>query len=123
MNNILLDTNILIYLLEGNISVKEMIENRQWFISFISEMELQLKPKTTLVEEKAIQAILNECFIIEMNSSIKRQAIANAKKYKLKLADSIILATAQTNNFPVISADTVFKKIAQQTNDVLLFIP
>ena len=58
-----------------------------------------------------------------MNNTIKSKAIVNAREYKLKLADSIILATAQTNGFSLITADAVFKKIAQITNDVLLIVP
>jgi predicted nucleic acid-binding protein len=58
MNNILLDTNILIYLLEGNVAIKEMIDDKKWFISFISEMELQMKSSLTASELKAIQDLL-----------------------------------------------------------------
>src|SRR5438046_994041 len=113
MNNILLDTNILIYLLQGNASVKEILDDKSWFVSFISEMELQMKPGISLPEMKAVHALLNECVIVEMNSSIKSKAVSNALQYKLKLADSIILATAQVNGLPLITGDSVFKKIAQ----------
>jgi predicted nucleic acid-binding protein len=57
-----------------------------------------------------------------MNGAIKTKAISNARKYKLKLADSIILSTAQTNNFSLLTADSVFKKIADETNDVLFIV-
>ena len=79
MNNILLDTNILIYLLKGNVPIREMVEDKLWFISFISEMELQMKPELTSSELKAISAILDECYIIEMNKAIKTKAISNAR--------------------------------------------
>ncbi len=64
MNNILLDTNILIYLLQGNVSIKEMIEGKTWFISYISEMELQVKPDLTPIELKAVHSLLDECLIL-----------------------------------------------------------
>ena len=123
MNNILLDTNILIYILQGNSSVKEILDDKNWFISFISEMELQMKPGLSSAEAKAVQSILKECIIVEMNGSIKSKAISNALQYKLKLADSIILATSQVNGFSLITGDSVFKKIAQETNDVLFIVP
>ena len=122
MNNILLDTNILIYILQGNSSVKEILEDKRWIISFISEMELQMRPDLTSAETKAIHSLLAECTIVEMNSNIKSKAILNAKQNRLKLADSIILATAQTNNCPLVSADAVFKKIAEEGNDVLFIV-
>ena len=123
MTNILLDTNILIYILQGNISVKEILDDRTWYISFISEMELQIKPGLTSKEKKSINSLLNECTIIEMNANIKSKAISNILQYKLKLADGIILATSQTNNLFLLTADSVFKKIAIETNDVLFIVP
>ena len=44
MSEILLDTNILIYLLQGNRSIRELVEDGVWYISFITEMELLVKP-------------------------------------------------------------------------------
>lgn len=123
MNNILLDTNILIYILQGNTSVKEILEEKNWFISFISEMELQMKPGLTTLEMKAVQSLLSECMIVEINNNIKVKAISNSLDYKLKLADSIILATAQVNGISLVTGDSVFKKIAQETNDVLFIVP
>ncbi len=123
MTNILLDTNILIYILQGKISVKEILDEKNWYISFISEMELQIKPGLTSKEIKSINSLLNECTIIEMNANIKSRAISNVLEYKLKLADGIILATSQTNNFFLLTADSVFKKIAIETNDVLFIVP
>lgn len=123
MNNILLDTNILIYLLQGNTSLREVLEDKTWFISFVNEMELLMKPSISSAELKAVEALLEECFIIEMNSAIKETAIKNARQHKLKLADSIVLATAQEQNIPLITADGIFKKLANDTTDVLLFIP
>ncbi|MEO8149728.1 MAG: PIN domain-containing protein [Bacteroidia bacterium] len=123
MNNILLDTNILIYLLQGNASLKEILEDKTWFISFITEMEIQMKPDLSNSELKAIRSLLDECIIMEMNNLIKSKAINSAINFKLKLADSIIFATAQIQNMPLITADSVFKKIAEQKNDVLFIIP
>lgn len=119
MTNILLDTNILIYLLGGNAAIRELVDEKTWFISFVSEMELQMKPGLSPVELKAVTSLLKDCFILEINDFIKEKAISNAQRYKLKFADSIILATAQSNNFLLITADSVFKKIAEETNDVL----
>lgn len=53
MNNLLLDTNILIYMLEGNGAVRELVEDSNWNISFITEMELLMKPGITLKEHAA----------------------------------------------------------------------
>jgi predicted nucleic acid-binding protein len=123
MSSILLDTNILIYLLQGNTEIRSILENKIWIISFISEIELKMKDGMSSSEIKAVNALLNECFIIEMNNAIKERAIKNAKKYKLKLADSIILATAQEYEVAMITADKVFRKPAEASNDLFLFVP
>jgi predicted nucleic acid-binding protein len=123
MSNILLDTNILIYLLKGEFALKEILENKTWIISFITEMEIQMKDGLSPTESKAISAILDECIVIEMNNTIKQRAISNAKKHKLKLADSIILATAQEYQITMLTADKTFRKIAEKQNDVLLYLP
>jgi predicted nucleic acid-binding protein len=123
MNNLLLDTNILIYILQGHQGVRELVEESIWHISFISEMELLMKPNITLEESISIKALLAECHIIEMNQAIKEQAIQNNQDYRLKLADSIILASAQTFGIPFITADIEFRKVESPNQDILLFRP
>ncbi|MGE0636419.1 MAG: PIN domain-containing protein [Bacteroidia bacterium] len=123
MNNILLDTNILIYLLHGDKTVRDMLEEKTWYISFVNEMELLMKPNVEAQELKAIEALLKECIIIEMNSAVKKQAILNGRRFRMKLADSIVLAAAQINNIPLLTADAEFKKASKDNNDVLLYIP
>lgn len=80
-----------------------------------------MKPNTTSQEQKAIQALIYECFIIEMNGVIKNKAISNALNFRLKLADSIILAAAQINDIPLLTADPEFKKVAKDAHKVLIF--
>jgi predicted nucleic acid-binding protein len=123
MNRILLDTNILIYLLQGNIAVRELLEDREWHISFINEMELLMKPALAGKELMAIKALLNECVITEYNVLIKNKAIENGRSYGLKLSDSIILATAQLSNLPLLTADMEFNKALKDEQKILIFVP
>ena len=60
-----------------------------------------------------MQNIINECFVIEMNSEIKKKAIQIRQKYKLKLPDAIIASTAILYDLPFISADSDFKNIKE----------
>ena len=119
-NRIFLDTNILIYLLEGNEELREILGDKIWYISFISEMELLLKPHITEAETKAINTLLQECFIIDMNNGIKQIAIESGQKFNLKLADSIIYASARAINITFLTADKIFKRI--NTDDLNLLI-
>lgn len=123
MNSLLLDTNILIYMLMGNASVRELVEESVWYISYITEMELLMKPNITAKETAAIGLLLKECHIVEMSHSIKEAAIKNANRYGLKLADSIILASAQDHGIPLLTADNAFRKVDGDGHDVLIFNP
>ena len=120
-NRIFLDTNILIYLLEGNQELRDILEDKIWYISFITEMELLLKPNITDTEAKAINTLLQECFIIDMNNAIKQIAIESGQKFNLKLADTIIYASARAINIPFLTADKIFKRINTDELNLLIY--
>ena len=61
--------------------------------------------------EEQIELILNDCLILPLNNSIKQHYKALRKSYKLKLADSLVAATALGLNIPLVTADKEFKKI------------
>lgn len=110
---ILVDTNIVIYLLNQNDTLEELLQGKHIYLSFITELELIGFRGITATEEKQIEALLHECSIINMNNSIKEKYIEVRKKYKLKLADSIIAATAIASGLPLITADKQFKSIEE----------
>lgn len=112
---ILVDTNILLYLLKGNDTIVEMLQGKAPFISFITELELIGYRDITDKEEKEVVALLNDCIVISLNDRIKEKYIELRKKYKLKLADAIIAATALTLQIPLISSDKQFKLVKELT--------
>lgn len=50
-----------------------------------------------------------------MNNNIKEKYVDIRKKYKLKLPDAIIAATAIVSNIPLISADKQFQTVRELT--------
>lgn len=48
-----------------------------------------------------------------MNSDIKKKAIEIKQKYKVKVPDAIIAATAICNNLTLITSDADFEKIIE----------
>ena len=110
-NNILVDTNILLYLLDGQDLAFQLTNNKSIFLSFISEIELLGFKKLTVKEEKQIRNLLNDYIIIDINATIKQLAIDLRKKYALKIPDLIISATSVYLDLPLISADAAFKNI------------
>ena len=106
-----LDTNIALYLLAGDTILASILDNKTLYISYITEMELLCFKNLSPGEEKQIKSFLADCFIVEMNLPIKQAAIRIRKTTGLKLPDSIIAATAEYANLPLLTADTGFHKL------------
>jgi len=118
-NSILLDTNIVLYLLNGDKTLIPLLENKQLFVSFITEIEL-LSYKGIKVKEQAIlKEFLSECLIVDINQLIKETTVEIRKKYSLKLPDCIIIATSLYLKIPIISADKEFSKA--ENADLVLY--
>ena len=110
-SNILLDTNIVLYLLNGEETLIPLLEEKNLYISFISQLELlgdrYLKPEDIL----KIKQFISECTVIDITPGIKELVISIRQKYTLKLPDCIIIATSLWLNMPLITADKDFTKI------------
>lgn len=120
-DRLVLDTNILIYLLEGNQELKEILAYFQFFISFISEVELLSKKGISDNEQEAIKALLDGAFIIDSNQEVKSLTINNRINYGLKIPDSFVLATAQWLQYPLLTSDKEFEKAKESPIEIIIF--
>lgn len=114
-NKFFLDTNIILYLLNGDETLAELLNNKQLYISVITELELLAYKGITAKEEKVIKAFVAQCKTITINSAVKQEAIRIRKTYNTKLPDSIIIATALYLDLPLITSDVEFKKVDELT--------
>jgi predicted nucleic acid-binding protein len=112
-DNILLDTNIVLHLLNGDKTLAELLDGKNLYISFITEIELFGYHKITKKEKHKIKLFIDDCIVIEMNSEIKKHTIEIRNKYNAKLGDCLIAATALYAGLPFITADKGFKKIIE----------
>jgi len=112
-NNLLIDTNIALYLLSGDKVLAETLNNCDVYVSFITELELLGYRGITQEEHNKVKDFLNDCIIIDLNESIKLLTIELKQSLRLKLPDAIIAATAKYLNMPLVSADSDFSKIDQ----------
>ena len=108
---ILVDTNIFLYLLKGNNTLENILQGKNIYVSFITELELIGFKNITAKEEKQIAALLSECLQVSMNDTIKEKYVELRKKYNLKLADAVIAATAIASNIPLITSDKQFSTV------------
>ena len=108
----LADTNALIYLLNGNPCMSPFLQNKLAF-SVISELELLSFSGITSEEENNIKSFLLDCNEISLTDEIKEKTIEIRKKYKIKLPDAIVAASAIENNLPLITVDKGFNQIEE----------
>jgi predicted nucleic acid-binding protein len=93
-NLILLDTNIIVLGLEGNLTIRRFLKKYILHISIITEIELLSIPFEDQADEK-------------------EEAARIRKKWNVKLPDAIISATAISNKMNFYSADRGFNKIQE----------
>jgi predicted nucleic acid-binding protein len=110
-HRLLLDTNILIMLVDGNEKVAELLEGSKVYISFVTELELLSTPSLNKNQTQILESLLADCNIIDITPSIKSTTIAIRRKHKVKLPDAIIASTAINLDIPFITADRGFKSI------------
>ena len=112
-----LDTNAVIYYLNGDESVclrinEELGRGMPLYVSSITVAELLRFPKLTDAEERSIRTFLSICSVINVDAIIAEQSGLIGRMYNLKLADSIIAATALFTGSTLLTRNTRdFKRV------------
>lgn len=118
-SSILVDTNIAIYLLDGDRSLAEILNGKKLYISFITQLELLGYTGITSEQEQRIKSMLDYCIIIDINNRIKKEVIKIRRNYSSKLPDCIVAATALYLDLPLITSDKGFNKMEEL--DLMLY--
>ena len=105
------DTNPLVYMLGGNAQIGAFLSGKQVYISFIRELELFGKRDLSLEDKAMIELMIKNCFVTDINFSIKQIYVDLRQKYSIKLPDAVIAATAIYLDMPLLTSDNNFKKI------------
>jgi predicted nucleic acid-binding protein len=117
----LVDTNVLVYILQGNPCVQYFTQENMLAVSCITEMEILGKFHISEKEKSIVERMLSRCLIIDINYYIKQLAITIRQNARVKLPDALIAATALQQNLTLVTADKGFSKIADL--DFLLITP
>ncbi len=112
-NKLFLDTNIVIYFLSVDNTLAEFIDKKTIYVSFITQLELLSYPRLSSSEEDRINHFLSNCVVVDINSTIKKSVINIRRSYRLKLPDSIIIATALHFDLPLVTSDNAFNKVEE----------
>ena len=111
----ILDTNIIIHLINAEESVLEFFEknNEEKFsISVITEIELRMGRKRQQLEEKELSEILEQFTILPLNSNVGRLIVDHLERKEIKslrntnFQDIIIGCTAMYMNKPLVTLNT-----------------
>lgn len=113
--NILLDTNIALYVLNGDVILEQYLQGKVFYVYFINELELLGYKNITISEETKIELFLEDCAIIDVNEGIKEITKQIRRNYALKLPDAIVAATAIFLGVPLLSADKQFGQVSDLT--------
>jgi len=112
-NSLLLDTNIILYYLNGDETLIPLVEENYLYVSVINEIELLGYSDFQKKELEAVKTFLTYCTSENITNDVKEKAINLRRNGGLKLPDAIILATALSKKIPFVTADKVFKKIKE----------
>lgn len=111
-NKFLLDTNAVLYILNGDKALAELLNGEKLYVSIITEMELLSYKEITAREKLQIKNFLASFIIVQINEEIRDQTIEIKKATHLKLPDSIIAATAIVLDIPFVTSDKQFRTVA-----------
>jgi predicted nucleic acid-binding protein len=113
----LLDTNVVIGLLSGDAVCTSLIQSANcdlsnMAVSQITRMELLGFAGLASAEEQTLQNLLTAVHVILLDEAIEAHTIALRRKYKIKLPDAIIAATAASHSLVLLSMDKALNNIA-----------
>jgi predicted nucleic acid-binding protein len=110
-NKFLLDTNAVLYILNGDETLTNFLFEKELYVSIITEMELLSYKNITPAEKHTIEFFLSEFVIINIDNKIKLNSIEVKKVSNMKLPDSIIAGTSIALKLPLVTSDRQFKTV------------
>ena len=115
----MIDTNVAIEYIGETLPEEALIWldkiiDKQFFISVINKIELLGFSDITKNEELKFQEFIHAATVIQLDEVISNHTIEIRKKYKTKLPDAIIAATAFVNELTIITRNVKdFDKIKE----------
>ncbi|MGG7666420.1 type II toxin-antitoxin system VapC family toxin [Dyadobacter sp. BHUBP1] len=119
----LIDTSAVIKYLNATLPLSGLhfidgIIDNESIISLITEIELRVWEPSDMMDKVVYEMFISGSTVLDLNRAIVDQTIAVRKKYRLKLPDAFIAATAIVNNLTLIADnDRDFGKV-----DILKYI-
>jgi predicted nucleic acid-binding protein len=106
-----LDTNVALYLLSGRLV--NPLPVGEFYLSIISEIEMLSFSAIGQEEESKIREFLAQVTIVGLSEEVKQLTIEIRRKYRLKLPDAIVCATAIILDSDLLSNDVQLGKVRE----------
>ena len=109
----LIDTNVLIKYLNGSLdqNLASLIDNINIEISIVTKIEILSWSGFSEFQKNQILIFLSKCRMFSVEDEIIETVVGFRNKYKLKIPDAIIAATAFYNNMQLVTLDKDFANI------------
>lgn len=114
VDNSLVDTNIIIYLSQGKLRISDFAKRGgSLYLSSITYIEALGYAFPNQEEEKIVAELCGMFERLFLTEEVERQTITLRKKYKIKLPDAIIAATAMAYKLTLITCNSDdFKQVS-----------
>ncbi|MCI5115862.1 MAG: type II toxin-antitoxin system VapC family toxin [Candidatus Electrothrix sp. AW1] len=113
---LLLDTNAVVALLQGDVGLVRLLRQAEWIgISVISRIEFLVFSGLTESDRRLFQQFLQRVEVVGLaadDTALTEQIIAVRQQYRLKLPDAVIAAMAIQKGAALVTADRGFSKMA-----------
>ena len=113
----LFDTNVFLYYLAGDLRIprlfsKQFLNENEVITSAIVRIELLSFSQLSHEEETAIRDMLDQFRVMPITNEIEEMAIDIRRKYRVRIPDAIIAATAYSTSSTLVTHDVKdFKRI------------
>jgi len=108
---LLLDTDIVVNLFEGDANLGSLLQNVEAYVSFASEIELLGSKYANPEDQNWVDMFLEECFVIGIDSGVRELASYVQWHYNVNLSEAIVAATSMSLGIPLLSTNANFEKI------------
>jgi tRNA(fMet)-specific endonuclease VapC len=116
---LLLDTNTVIALLNGDTKLQKACGQAKWIgISIITELEFLSFSKISANDVALFQKFKSRIKVIDLMSSdttMLNEIIDLRSSYNINLPDAIVAAAAMSNNADLVTNDSIFNRVSTLT--------
>jgi predicted nucleic acid-binding protein len=118
--HLLVDTNVLIHHWNGDARTTSILDGAVIHVSFITEIETLGFHGYTAHERAKVTADMATILITDIDAGIKSAAIDLCARYRMKLADALIAATAIRLGIALVTEDKHFRKLKNELDLMLI---